>query len=86
MLYSIALVITCKISNNFLPNDIIIDCIADSKDQQSIQLNITSDKGHHGKVKKIHTMKHHLQESRELNPYQAGDHTAVRNIKTVKQR
>ena len=39
------LVITCNISNNFLSNDIINDFTADSKDQESIQLNITSDKG-----------------------------------------
>ena len=47
MLYSISLVITCKISNNFLSNDIINDFTAESKDQESIQLSITSDKGHH---------------------------------------
>ena len=47
MLYSISLVILCKISNNFLANNIIYDCTADSKDQESIQLSITSDKGHH---------------------------------------
>ena len=82
MLYSFSLVITCKISNNFLSNDIINDCTADSKDQVSIQLCITSDKGNHGKVTK-HTMKHHSQESREINIYLAGDHKAIRNIKTV---
>ena len=34
-------------SNNFLNNDIINDCTTDIKDQESIQLSITSDKGHH---------------------------------------
>ena len=43
MLYSITLVITCKISNNFLSNDTTNDCTADSKDQESIQLSITSE-------------------------------------------
>ena len=47
MLCSISLVITCKISNKFLSNDIINDFTADSKDQESIQLSNTSDKGHH---------------------------------------
>ena len=77
--------ITCKISNNFLSNDITNDCTADSKDQESVQLSITSDKGNHGKVIK-HTSKHHSQESREVNPYAAGDHKAVTNINIVKQR
>ena len=40
-------VIKCKISNNFLTNDIINDCTPDSKDQESLQLSITSDKEHH---------------------------------------
>ena len=31
----------------------------------------------------IFTRKHHSQESREVNPYPAGDYTAVRNIQTV---
>ena len=83
MFYTISLVITCKISNNFLSKDIINDFTADSKDQESMQLSIiTSDKGHHGKVTK-HTWKHYSQESREVNPYPAGDHNAARNIKTV---
>ena len=46
-IYLIVLVITCKISNNFLSNDIIDDCTAVNNDQESIQLSITSDKGHH---------------------------------------
>ena len=75
MLYSISLVITCKISNNFLSNDTINDCTADSKDQESIKLSITSD----GKATK-HIRKHHSQESREFNPYPTGNHKAVRNI------
>ena len=66
------MVITCRISNNFLSNDIMNDCTADIKDQESIQLSSTSDKGHHGKVEK-HTRKHHSQENREVNPYTAGD-------------
>ena len=37
---------TCKISTDFLSNDIINDCSADNKDQESIQLSITSDNGH----------------------------------------
>ena len=41
------LVITCQISNTFLSNDIINDCTADSKDQESIEFSITSDKGYH---------------------------------------
>ena len=40
------LVITCKLSNIFLSNDIINVCTADSKIQESKQLSITSDKGH----------------------------------------
>ena len=47
MLYSIPLVNTCKISNKFLSNDIINECTANSKYQESIQVSITSDKGHH---------------------------------------
>ena len=46
MLYSIYVVITCKISNNALSNDIINGCTAGSKDQESIQLSFTFDKGH----------------------------------------
>ena len=47
MQYSISLVIRCKIRTDFLSNDIINDCTADNKDQESIQLSITSDNGHH---------------------------------------
>ena len=42
----ISLVITCKIRNNFLSKDKLNDCTTDSKNQESIQLSITSDKGH----------------------------------------
>ena len=83
MLYTFSLIITCKISNDFISKDIINDFTADSKDQESIPLSIiTSDKGHLGKVTK-HTRKLYSQESRDVNPYPAGDHKAVRNIKTV---
>ena len=71
-----------KISNNVLANDIINECIEDSKVQESIQLSITSDNGHHGKVTK-HIVKYNSQESREVNHYPTGDHKTVRNIKTV---
>ena len=36
-----------KIIKNFIFNDKLNDCTEDSKDQESIQLSITSDKGHH---------------------------------------
>ena len=42
----LSLVITCKISNNFLSNDILNNNTADSKDRESIQSSIISDKGH----------------------------------------
>ena len=73
-----SLVIICNLINNFLFNDIINVCTADSRDQESIQLSITSDKG----VTK-HTRKHHSQDSGEVNPYLAGDHKVVRNTNTV---
>ena len=86
MLNSISSVITCKISNNFLSNDIINDFKAGSNDQESIQSSITSDE----KVTK-HTRKYHLQESRGVNLYPAGDHRAKdsiakANVKQITQK
>ena len=66
----------------------------DSRDQESIQLSITFDKGHHEKVTK-HTRKHHSQESREVSPYPAADHKGCKehqdsitkaNVKQITQK
>ena len=48
----------------------------EGKDQESIQSSTKPDPGHHlGKWQKI---KHHTQESQEVNPFQADDHkTAI---------
>ena len=47
----------------------------EGKDQESIQPNTTS--GHHEKVTKH--MKHHIQKSKEVSPFPAGDPKTARN-------